>query len=54
MIHYIIKTKQNYKISKWKKDTEFEVPSTVKEIGNSCFSSCGNLVKIQITSNVEN
>lgn len=36
-----------------KKDTEFEVPSTVKEIGNSCFSSCGNLVKIQITSNVE-
>ena len=36
-----------------KKDTEFEVPSTVKEIGNSCFSSCGNLGKIQITSNVE-
>lgn len=36
-----------------KKDTEFEVPSTVKEIGNSCFSSCGNLKKIQITSNVE-
>lgn len=36
-----------------KEDTEFEVPSTVKEIGNSCFSSCGNLVKIQITSNVE-
>lgn len=36
-----------------KKDTEFEVPSTVKEIGNSCFSSCGNLEKIQITSNVE-
>ena len=36
-----------------KKDTEFEVPSTVKEIGNSCFSSCENLVEILITSNVE-
>lgn len=36
-----------------KEDTEFEVPSTVKEIGNSCFSSCGNLETIQITSNVE-
>lgn len=38
---------------KGNKDTEFEVPSTVKEIGNSCFSSCGNLGKIKITSNVE-
>lgn len=33
--------------------TEIILPSTLKEIGNSCFYGCSSLVEIQIPNSVE-
>lgn len=51
----ILYNKDKTKIIKYpggKTDTEFELPSTVIEIGKSCFTACHNLVKIQIPTSV--
>ena len=49
----IIKYPGAKKDEKGKAETEFKMPETVKEIGNSCFSKCEELEKIEITKNVE-
>ena len=51
----ILYNKDKTKIIKYpggKVDTEFELPSTVIEIGKSCFTACHNLAKIQIPTSV--